>query len=192
MGFTEQAKQNFAFANFSLIFVATIIPYHFDPKCMKRVLLSALVFVGLVPVVSAQAGAEDTFYFDNDLANIKELQIDPDFISKHYLGKDIAIKMHLLKETYTYIERGDDLNPVDKTIVNKPTIFYSMKKLNNYFRKQIKKGNLSEEEVRVKMDHYLNICLSIYLQSTDNFEEALRSSKGQDEIDGIFSRVVLQ
>jgi len=159
---------------------------------MKRVLLSAVIFLGMVSAVSAQAGAEDTFYFDNDLANIKELNIDPDFISKHYLGEDIAVKMHLLKETYTYIERGDDLNPLDKTIVNKPTIFYSMKKLNNYYKKKLKKGGLSQEEAKDKLDHYLDICLAIYLQSTDSFEEALRSSKGQDEIDGVFSRVVLQ
>ncbi|MFC2125312.1 hypothetical protein ACFLU5_10905 [Bacteroidota bacterium] len=159
---------------------------------MKRVLLSAVVFLGLVSVVSAQAGAEDTFYFDNDLVDIKDLAINPNFISKHYLGEDIAVKMHLLKETYTYIERGDDLNPVDKTVVNKPTIFYSMKKLNNYYKKQIKKGTISKEDAKEKLDLYLDICLSIYLQSTDNFEEALRTSKGNDEIVGVFSRVILK
>jgi len=159
---------------------------------MKRVLLTAVIFLGYFSAVSAQAGAEDTFYFDNDLVNVKALNIDPNYITKHYLGEDIAIKMHLLKETYTYIERGDDLNPVDKTIVNKPAIFYSMKKLNNHYKKQIKKGTVSKEEAKEKLDHYLDICLSIYLQSTDNFEEALRTSKGNDELDGVFSRVVLK
>ncbi len=130
--------------------------------------------------------------FDNDLANIKVIDIDPNYISKHYLGEDMAIKMHLMKETYTYIERGDEINPVDKTIVNKPSIFYSMKKLNNYYIKQIKKGTISREEAKDRLDKYLDICLSIYLQSTDSFEEALRSSKGNDELDLVFSRVVLQ
>lgn len=159
---------------------------------MKRVLLFTVVFCAFSLTVHAQAGAEDTFYFNNELANIKEIVIDPNYISKHYLGEDIAIKMHLLKETYTYIERGDIINPVDKTIINKPVIFYSMKKLNNYYKKQLKKGNITREEAKEKLDHYLNICLSIYLQQTDGFEEALQSSKSEDEIDGVFSRVVLE
>ena len=113
-------------------------------------------------------------------------------VPNHYLGPEIGLKTYLLKGLYTEVEEGNEINPVDKTIVFKPAIYYSMKKLNNYYKKAVKKGIITEQEAIDKMNTYLDICLAIYLQETQQFETELKKYKKTEDIDAVFSRVVLE
>ena len=156
---------------------------------MKRVLILTVMLCLIVAISSAQDG--DKFYFYNDVPSLKK-KIDPLRISANFFGEEIALKTYLIKDMYTVVEAPTDYNPVERTIVNKPTIFYSMKKLNSYYKKAVKKGELDMHEATNRMNGYLDICLSVYMQDTNAFENELRKFKKQEDINLIFSRVVLE
>jgi len=160
---------------------------------MKR-FIKALGAVSLMMVCTNNIRAQipDAFYFNNNLERIKSIEVDYTKVPKHYLGYEIGSKMYLLDQTYTVIEEPSPVNPVEKTIVNKPAIFYSIKKLNKYYKRTIKKGDITEEQAKIKLNAYLDICLSIYNQETDLFEEALKNSKEDVDIVSVFSRVILE
>jgi hypothetical protein len=160
---------------------------------MKRIFkISGMVFLIFLCSKSILAQNRDNFYFNNNLDRIKSIEIDYTKVPKHYLGYEIGSKMYLLDQTYTVIEEPSAVNPVEKTIVNKPAIFYSIKKLNKYYKKTIRKGEMTEEKAKEQLNAYLDICLSIYNQETETFEEALKNSKKEKEIAAVFSRVVLE
>ncbi len=113
-------------------------------------------------------------------------------LSDHFLGVGIARKFYLLKDTYTYTEHPSPTSPGEKTIIIKPSIYNSLLKLNRYYKKQLKHGEISAEEASEKLNHYLDIALSVFIEDTDSFEDKLRKAKGPDEISNVFSMVVLK
>ena len=156
---------------------------------MKRVLIISLMLCALA--VGSRAQESDSFYFYNNMESV-DTDADPLMIKDHYLGPEIGLKVYLFNNMYTKVEEATDFNPVDKTVVFKPAIFYSMKKLNNYYKKAVKKGIVSEQEAKDKLNSYLDICLSIYLQETAYFESELKKYKKTEDIDAVYSRVILE
>jgi hypothetical protein len=118
--------------------------------------------------------------------------INDEELSDHPLGDNIARKLYLLKETYTYIELPTPTSPGEKTIITKPSIYNSLQKLNRYYKKQVKGGEMSEEEARVKLNQYLDIAISIFIENTESFEDELRKARKPDEISQVFSMVMLK
>ncbi len=118
--------------------------------------------------------------------------IDKDELSSHPLGDNIARKFYLLRETYTVIEKPTPTSPGEKTIIFKPSIYNSLQKLNRYYKKQVKDELISEEEARMKLNTYLDIAISVFIENTESFEDELRRAKSPDEISKVFSMVELR
>ena len=154
---------------------------------LRKMFLWGILCV-LPNMISAQV---DSFRFSNNLYDTSSIELGSDFMADHYLGQTIAVKMYRLKKTYTYVEAGTPASPGDKTTVKKPTIYYSMKKLNTYYKKQLKKGEIERVDAQLKLSWYLDIAYSIYSQDTNLFETALKTAKKAPEIDQVFARVVM-
>lgn len=157
---------------------------------MKKIFISVLIFLGTVGVMLGQAGDPEKYYFRDHKPSILNENVDHGLITDHYLGDDIALKMHVLKVMYTYILTDDQ--GMSKTVVRKPAIFHSIKKINLIYKRQLKKGDITEQEARQKLDDTLNVGMAIYAQETDNIESVLRLSRDQASIEEVYSKVVLQ
>lgn len=117
-------------------------------------------------------------YFEEETKIAKE---NADFIEEHYLGFYIAQKMQLLKESYTYTEPPTATNPTPRTVVEKPAIYYSVKKVDNYLKRQIKSGDMSNDDALKIMDSVLKVALNVRNQETAKLEEILWNIKSQEE-----------
>ena len=159
---------------------------------MKIIRNSLLGFFILLLGVSAYGQEEKKFVFANTLSDTSTVKIDYELAGSNYFGPLIARKMYLLEKTYTYVEKGTPMSPSDKTIVQKPVIFYAIKKLAKYYKKQVKKNRISKSEAIDKLDRILNIGYVIYSQNTDEFEAYLREQKKPQDIEKAFDDVVLQ
>ena len=152
------------------------------------------IFTLLFGVVAFVAGAsgQEQFTFQNQLGDTVHFDIESSDIGSHYLGEQVAIKFYRLQETYTYVEAGTVTNPGERTVVMKPTIYYSLKRLNSHFRKQLKKGVIDSSDAVNKLGWCLDVGFAIYDQDTSDFEKALKSAKKADEIVQVFAQVILE
>ncbi len=151
------------------------------------------IFVVATMIVSALAlNGQEKFVFQDELYQANQMQIDYSFAGSHFLGDEIANKTFLLKKIYTHIEKGTPMSPVDKVIVKKPVIYYSVRKLDRYFKKELRKGRIEEAEARKKFNEVLDICISIYDQDTDEFEEYLRKRRKPEQILEAYEKVILE
>jgi hypothetical protein len=156
---------------------------------MKR----TFIFVALVFLwIGAATGQEkETFIFKNKLADATNIEVDLSQINKNPLGTEVAKKAFILKKTYTYIEKGSPTSPGDKTIVRKPTIYYSVLKLNKFYKKEIKKGNMNEKVAADRYTLVLDRAYSIFDQNTQDFERYLKSLKKPQDIEEAFLSIIL-
>jgi len=136
--------------------------------------------------------AQESFTFDNTLDDTADMNINYSIASNHYLGEIIAKKMHLLKETYTYVEEGTPLSPGNKVIVRKPEIYYAVRKINKHYRKEIRKNRMEEATAIDKLGRILDICFAIYDQDTSEFEDYLSNYRKVEDIEKVFENVELQ
>ncbi len=134
---------------------------------------------------------QEIFSFQYQQEEMAEVETESN-IKKHFLGDIIAYKMQLLRESYTYIEPPSATSPAEKIIVEKQPIFFSIKKLDKFLKKQVKSGTMSEEDAKNKLENALNVALNIRYQETDTFEDVLRKAKPNDLIAIYSDRVKLE
>lgn len=151
---------------------------------MKNVfrLTLTLVLVGMFQLGFGQ----DVFSFAYTEEETVDVITEAD-IKGHYLGDDIAYKMQLLRESYTYVEPASATSPADKIIVEKQPIFFSIKKMDKFFKKSIKKGEMTREEAKAKLSYAIDVALNIRYQETDELEDLLWKVKDPSEIAKIYS-----
>ncbi len=136
--------------------------------------------------------SSDSFFYRYCVDENSLSTIDEEVLSDHPLGMDIAKKFYYFKDTYTFIEAATPTSPGEKTIVYKPNIYNSLLKLNRYYKKQVKQGLLTKEEAGKRLNRYLDIAISIFIENTETFESKLKKAKSPDEISQVFSLVVLE
>jgi hypothetical protein len=152
-----------------------------------------LVIILLGTIVSfASADGQDNFRFLNQLGDTIHIEIKQESVGNHYLGEYIAIKFYRIKEVYTYEEMGTVTNPVAQTIVNKPAIYYSLKKLNTHYKRQLKKGEIDTSVAMEELGRCFDVGFAIFEQDTSEFEKALKSARKPDQIADLFTQVILE
>jgi hypothetical protein len=153
-----------------------------------RKLFSIVLFMFSFSAIYAQS---QEFLFMNNLKDTLRLKIDYANAGTHVLGSEVARKMLLLQDTYTYVERGTLMAPGDKTIVKKPDIYYSVKKLNNYYKKAVKKGTIDEKQAAKNLISVVDKSYSIFYEDTKDFEKYLKAQKKPEDIQKAFDLIQL-
>lgn len=104
----------------------------------------------------------------------------------HFLGSEIARKMYLCTQRYSYKEPVAPGNSATKTILRKPEIYSSVKKIERYLKKNLKDGLISESAAEAQYNRILNVVLNIYDVDTARFEARIKSVSNPDELIEIY------
>lgn len=161
---------------------------------MKKLLIASFsIFLFEAWVGKAQVIQEVNQNFHYSDRSDKILSMAPVLhIGSHLFGDETARRFAVFKNLYTFVDSGDASSRSVTTNVLKPSIFHSINRLNNYFRREVRSGNLDKAVAKQKLIRVLNIGLSVYDQPTAGLEAALREAKEPSEIIAVFDRVVLQ
>lgn len=155
---------------------------------MKAILRNhavAIILI-LVAVISSYAQSYQFYYSAKEQAEVKSPAI-----KKHRLGDEIAKKMQLLRESYTYKE-VNTVTRLEETVIEKSTIFNSVKKISKHLCKGVKKGSIEMKEAQDQLNKVLDIALNIRHQNTHTLESELWAAKEPEAIASIFvDKIVL-
>jgi len=132
--------------------------------------------------------------FNFDVNNIvpEELKKVPEEMTEtHFLGDQIAKKMYVFKDLYTYREVIAIGNPTIRTFFNKPRIHHSVKKIEKYIKRSVNKGEMTLDDATAMFNNVLDIAINIYNMNTDQFEDSLRLAGNATDIILVFNKVRL-
>lgn len=119
--------------------------------------------------------------------------VKPVFESKHYLGDDIARKWNTFTQNYTH-EYDVSIGFTDSSVeILKPSIYKAVNKVNKYYKKALKKNEVSREEAILNLGHILD-CANVmcFDDNSKGFEEAVKSIDAPEEIIRLFNQVTLR
>jgi hypothetical protein len=165
----------------------------------KRIFFTVLLF-GVANGAFAQgylayngSGSGDTWAF---LCAIPA-RIDESVAGKsagHDLGRRVACLKALVEKYYVTKEDVIPGDPMMRTIVLKPHVYYAVHGIERYLKKEVKNGRRAAGEASREMEHVLEVALSVIdTEETGSFEAALGKSRGgmEDRI-LLFGQVALQ
>ncbi len=155
-----------------------------------RLLILNLSLVLLSNYIYAQEKVQ--FVFKNNTNFLITSGIDKDDVKEHPLGNEIAEKLVLLKDRYTYVQPAGPTSPVEKTVISKPVIYNSIQKLNRYYKKELKAERIGLDQAKADFTMCIDIALIIHSADSEKFEEYLSKMKDPEEILGAYRLVVLQ
>lgn len=151
--------------------------------------LRVFTLVFLLVSLAKLSLAQEKFEFDYQERELDEV-VNPTFVKKSILGEDVANKMQLLREAYTYKEMNG-ITKTETTVIDKTSIFNTTKKVVKYFEKAAKKGSVDLTEATQKAETVIDIALNIRFQNTYYLEEALWKVKEPEAIYDYYTNKIL-
>lgn len=149
-----------------------------------------LLAVMLVFGVAVFAQTEEEFEFFDRTDEMEEVEV-PSYEKKHYLGEEFTKMFFALKEQYVYLPEKSSINMDPSPTTEKPAIYNSVKKLDRHYKKMIKKGKMSKEDVKAKLAKVVSVCYSIRHEDTAALEKMLWSMKDVAKLETLFTEKIV-
>lgn len=164
--------------------------YYFRPTTtIMRTLLLLIFWTISTPLLLAQERLT-SYQFDYIAEKLSTESLDASYSYDHFMGEQIGKKLALLSASYTWKAEATATSPVAITNIEKPLIYNNVKKLERFYKKGIRKDEISFEEASATFERILDISLLIRFQSTSALEEDLKTVKEENELVAIFSEKI--
>jgi hypothetical protein len=115
------------------------------------------------------------------------------FEEEHFLGGKLSEKWNSFNQNFTRVfdvKIGLSKSAVE---IQKPSVYNAVIKVNNYYKKAVRKGTISKDEAEHKLSHIFDcanvICFSY---NTSDFENAVKNVKSPEDIISLFDKVVIK
>jgi hypothetical protein len=125
-------------------------------------------------------------------SNEYELEnISGEIAGNHPFGETIAKKLYLFDEKYTSQVALAPGNPALKTVIKKPVIYQTVKRIERDLRRSVKKGEVSLATASGELNTVLDVALNILTTNTTEFERAVESAGTTDSKIELFTKRVI-
>ena len=152
---------------------------------MKKIILVAL-FVGVVINSNGQAVLSN----DGGMIYINK-NVSPEdaldgkrggYFGSHPLGEDIQEKYDRFLKLYIKYESTGGAYATEKQIIFKKDIYNSVNKLDRYYKKALRKENMSVDSIIEEYGHILDVANQVRFYNTQQLEMLISTAKSEDQI----------
>jgi hypothetical protein len=112
-------------------------------------------------------------------------------VRRHRMDMEVAKRLHLFEETYVYYSEAAPGAFSDKKVIRKPVIYKSIGKIDKYFRKQVRTGEITNGEASDELSAILDTAIILFYYDTDEFDQLLKGASSVEEEVRIFRKVKL-
>lgn len=154
----------------------------------KYYLVVALLFCSVLTFAQGQE-EENPFEYSDRSDAIEEVEV-PGFFTKHWLGPEFTQRVYALRQEYVYMPEKTPTNPEPSLVTEKPVIYNAVKKLDRYYKKAMKKGRMTESDVREKLSTIYAVGYSLRYADTADLEKLLWTIKKEDELEKMFLETI--
>ena len=112
---------------------------------------------------------------------------------EHILGDRIARKLYATQKVYVRRHTAT-VGFTDNTMeIYKPVIYNSVMKLDNYFKKAVRRQQIDEQTATTELSQCLDAAfIAYYEEETGELEKALKKAKSPEEILTVFNSISIQ
>ncbi|MEL7586343.1 MAG: hypothetical protein AAGU19_06475 [Prolixibacteraceae bacterium] len=149
--------------------------------------LLGLLTILLLFVFSGKA--QDLYVFESTEVQCPAVDV---FHQENYLSVDLCRKLAQFDLVYTRKIKNSAQRIMASTEIIKPDLYYSIRKLADYYCKCLKKGIVTQEKAERELQSILDKCIQIASKNTTPIEAELRAANNPQEIVGIFDKIIIK
>lgn len=143
----------------------------------------------LLSLISLTVKSQDLYVFESSSVEFPEIN---QFRQDVYLSKDLCLKLAQFDLVYTRRIANPTQNVMASTEIIKPDLYYSIRKLADYYCKCLKKGNITREKAEDTLKTVLDKCIQIASKETAPIEAELRAANNPQEIVSVFDKIIIK
>jgi len=113
-------------------------------------------------------------------------------LRNHAFGEAFAKKMYLIEKNYTYTTEPAPGAFSGHVMIEKPTLYQSINKINKDYTKGVRKGTIDKTEAEHKLGHVLDVAILLCHQESSQIEHLLQKSDNVDQMLLVFDRIQVQ
>ena len=123
-----------------------------------------------VTVTATNTNIKSTFEFASTSQIESTESITSEMAGNHFLGNEIAKKMYLFNDHYSYKVAIAPGNSATKTVFRKPEIYSSVKKIERFLKKCVKNGDVKSTVGKMNTIKYLMLHLTFLMKIQINLK----------------------
>jgi hypothetical protein len=123
------------------------------------------------PVVTLPVFKFKGYSIEYELENISG-----ELAGNHPFGELTAKKLYLFDQKYTSQVAMAPGNPAVKTVIKKPVIYESVKRIERDLKRSVKKGEIDLTTATREFNVVLDVALNVLTADTKDFESAIKST----------------
>jgi hypothetical protein len=112
------------------------------------------------------------------------------YVGPHILGDTVTILMNVFESKYTYYVAGSGAYASDIKKVLKPNIYKSIKSINKFYEKGVKKNKIEDDVAKARMKDVLDIAIKLYGYETSALEGKLKDLKSANQKEAYLKKIV--
>lgn len=111
------------------------------------------------------------------------------YFGSHYLGEEVQNKFDQFLKLYVSYESSGGAYATEKKVIAKKDIYNSVQKLDKYFKKVVRKDELSEIDAKERFGHVLDVANAIRFYDTTQFELLVSTAKNPEQIEKYYKSI---
>jgi len=154
----------------------------------KYYIVLALMLISVVTFAQGQ-GEENPFEFADRSYEMEETEV-PSYFTKHWLGAEFTKLTFALRQEYVYMPEATSISPQPVLITEKEIIYTSVKKMDRYYKKEVKKSRMTEAQAKEKLKKVFAVVYSLRYAETEEIEKIFWNTKKAVELEKLLLKTI--
>ena len=138
----------------------------------------------------AQGQAEENSYeFADRSYEMEDVEV-PGYFTKHWLGAEFTMFTFALRQEYVYMPEATPINKEPSLVTEKPVIYNAVKKMDRFYKKEIKKGRMTEAAAIEKLKKIYGVGYSLRYAETEELEKIFWMTKKEAALETLLLETI--
>lgn len=113
--------------------------------------------------------------------------VDITMIRNHYLGEEVAKRIFLFENRFTYESEPAPGAFSGRKVIHKPVIYNTIYEIEKHLKREVRKGRLDDKNASYELCRYLELAIFLLHEETTKFEDALKHVNSVKEAMMVFN-----
>jgi hypothetical protein len=154
----------------------------------KYYMVLALMLFSVVAFAQGQA-EENPYEFADRSYEMEDVEV-PGYFTKHWLGPEFTMFTFALRQEYVYMPEVTPINKEPSLVTEKPVIYNAVKKMDRYYKKQIKKGKMTEAMAKENLKKIYGVGYSLRYAETEDLEKLFWKTKKESDLEKLLLETI--
>jgi hypothetical protein len=156
---------------------------------MKKYYMVLALMLFSVDAFAQGQGEENPYEYADRSEEMQDVEV-PGYFTKHWLGAEFTTFTFALRQEFVYMPKKTPINKEPSLVTEKPVIYNAVKKMDRFYKKEIKKGRMQKAAAIENLKKIYGIAYSLRYAETEDLEKILWKTKKEADLEKLLLETI--